>query len=87
MSEKRSEGLIVRAEPMDLAEQICERLLTEVRVMDGGVLWLGTEPEWAGAINTVLVKKGVRVSELCAAPKDSLPVCRGKRWERRGNRR
>jgi hypothetical protein len=66
MSENRSEGLVVGAEPMELAEQICERLLTEVRVMDG-VLWLGAEPEWAGAINTVLVKQGVRVSELCRA--------------------
>jgi hypothetical protein len=74
MSENRSEGLVVRAEPIELAEQICERLLTEVRVMDGSVLWLGAEPEWAGAINTVLVKKGVRVGKLCAARKDTLPV-------------
>ena len=78
MSENSSEGLIVRAEPIELAEQICERLLTEVRVIDGK-LWLGAEPEWAGAINTVLVKKGVRVSELCAARKDTLPVRRAKR--------
>ena len=66
MKENRSEGLLVWAEPMELAEQICERLVTEVRVVDG-VLWLDAEPAWAGAINTVLVKKGVRVSELCRA--------------------
>ncbi len=66
MSENRSEGLVVRAEPIELAEQICERLLNEVRVMDGK-LCLGADPAWAGAINTVLVKKGVRVSEICRA--------------------
>ena len=76
MSENRSEGLVVRAGPIGLAERICERLVTDMRVMDG-VLWLGFEPAWVGAVNTVLVKKGVRVSELCAALKDSLPARRG----------
>ncbi len=66
MSVNRSEGLVVRAEPIGLAEHICERMVTEVRVMDS-VLWLNAEPAAAGAINTVLVKKGVRVSELCLA--------------------
>ncbi len=66
MSENRSEGLVVRAEPIELAERICERLVTDVRIMDG-VLWLGVEPAWAGAVNTVLVKKGVRVTQLCCA--------------------
>jgi hypothetical protein len=34
-----------------------------VRVVDS-VLLLDADPEWAGASNTVLVKKGARVSEL-----------------------
>ncbi len=63
MSDDRSEGLVVRAEPMELAEQICRRLVVEVRVTEGAFL-LVVDPAWAGAINTVLVKKGVRVGEL-----------------------
>jgi hypothetical protein len=61
--ENRSEGLLIRAEPTALAEQLCRRLVEEVRVA-GGALLLAVDPAWAGAINTVLVKKGVRVSEL-----------------------
>jgi hypothetical protein len=34
-----------------------------LRVEDGALL-LKVDPEWAGAINTVLVTKGVRVNEL-----------------------
>ena len=34
-----------------------------VRLVDGALL-LEVEPEWAAAINTVLVKKGVRVEEI-----------------------
>jgi hypothetical protein len=34
-----------------------------VRLEDGAHL-LDADPEWAGAINTVLVTKGVRVDEL-----------------------
>jgi hypothetical protein len=41
----------------------------EVHVVDGALL-LDADPAWAGAINTVLVAKGVRVSELCRARKD-----------------
>jgi hypothetical protein len=64
MPEKdRSEGLRIRAEPLGLAEQLCRRLVAEVRVVDGA-LWLEADPAWSGALNTVLVKKGVRVSEL-----------------------
>ena len=86
MSENRSEGLVVRAEPIKLAERICERLVTDVQVMDGSVLWLGVEPAWAGAVNTVLVKKGVRVSQLCCA--QGFAAC--KTWQavrKAGNRR
>ena len=64
MLENRSgEGLLVRAEPLKLAEEISQRIVDVVRVVDGALL-LDADPAWAGAINTVLVKKGVRVSEL-----------------------
>jgi hypothetical protein len=64
MTENRSEeGLLVRAEPLGLAEEISQRMVEGVRVEDGALL-LKADPEWAGAINTVLVSKGVRVNEL-----------------------
>jgi hypothetical protein len=61
-SDSGSEGLVVRVEPLGLAEEISRRMV-ETRVVDG-TLRLDADPSWAGAINTVLVKKGVRVSEL-----------------------
>jgi hypothetical protein len=57
------EGLLVRAEPKDLAEELAHRMVDVARLEDGALL-LDADPTWAGAINTVLVKKGVRVSEL-----------------------
>jgi hypothetical protein len=57
------EGLLVRAETLGLAEEISQRMVDVVRVEDGAPL-LKADPEWAGAINTVLVSKGVRVNEL-----------------------
>jgi len=63
MFENRSEGLVVRAQPLEQAEHI-SRLMVDVRVADG-VLLLDADPAWAEAINTVLATKGVRVSELC----------------------
>ncbi len=42
--------------------------MVDVRVVDGALL-LDADPAWAGAINTVLVTKGVRVSELCRPQK------------------
>ena len=57
------EGLLVRAEPLVQAEEISRRMVDAVRVEDRALL-LGANPDWAGAINTVLVKKGVTVSEL-----------------------
>ena len=57
------EGLLVRAEPLGLAEDVCRRMVDVVRVVDGALL-LEANPVWAGAINTVLVTKGVRVNEL-----------------------
>jgi hypothetical protein len=57
------EGLLVRAEPLGLAEEISHRMVDVVRIEDDALL-LKADPEWAGAINTVLVSKGVRVDEL-----------------------
>jgi hypothetical protein len=54
--------LLARAEPLALAEELSRRM-ADVRVMDDALL-LDADPSWAGAINTVLVKKGVRVNEL-----------------------
>jgi hypothetical protein len=60
-----AEGLLVRAEPLEWAEEISQRMVDVVRTMDGALL-LDVDPAWAGPINTVLVSKGVRVSELSA---------------------
>jgi hypothetical protein len=57
------EGLLVRAEPLQWAEEISQRMVDVVRVEDGALL-LEADPGWAAAINTVLVAKGVRVNEL-----------------------
>ena len=45
-----------------LAERVCKRLVGGVRVVEGALL-LDADHAWA--VNTVLVKKGVRVNELC----------------------
>jgi hypothetical protein len=63
MVEKRHEGLLVRAEPLQWAEEISQRMVDVVRVEDGALL-LEADPGWAVAINAVLVAKGVRVNEL-----------------------
>ncbi|HEX2742719.1 MAG TPA: hypothetical protein VHM69_19925 [Rubrobacter sp.] len=63
MAEKSSEVLMVGARPLNLAEMVCRRLVEGVRILDDALL-LDADPAWAGAINTVLVKKGVSVSEL-----------------------
>ena len=68
MAEKRNEGLLVKAHPLEQAERISSSMV-EVRVVDGALL-LDADLTWAGAINTVLVTKGVRVSELCRPQKD-----------------
>ncbi len=53
--------MLVRAEPLSLAQSVCEGLVDEVRTMDGALL-LAADPAWAWAINTVLVTKGLMVS-------------------------
>ena len=60
---RREEALLVRAEPRELAQEISQRMVDVVRVEDGALL-LEADPKWAGAINTMLVTKGVRVDEL-----------------------
>jgi hypothetical protein len=69
MIENRTEGLLVRAEPLELAQEVCNRMV-EARVEDGALL-LDADPTLAGAINTVLIDKGVRVSELAKGPRYS----------------
>jgi hypothetical protein len=64
MPENGREGLLVKAEPLGRAEEIV-RMIVDVRVVDGALL-LDADPTWAWAINTVLVMKGLKVSELCA---------------------
>jgi hypothetical protein len=54
------EGLLVRAEPLEWAQEISHRMVDVVRVEDGALL-LDAEPKLAGAINTVLASKGVKV--------------------------
>jgi len=63
MVEKRNEGLLVRAEPLEWAEEITRRMVDVVGVKNGALL-LDAGPELAGAINTVLVSKDVRVKEI-----------------------
>jgi hypothetical protein len=61
--EKSNEGLLVRAEPLEWAEEISQRMV-DVVCHEDGTLLLEVDPEWAGVINTVLVSKGVRVKEI-----------------------
>ena len=57
MLQNGSEGLLlVKAEPLRLAQEISRTMVYVVRVADGALL-LDADPAWAGAINTVLVKK------------------------------
>ncbi len=62
----RNEGLLVRAEPLQWAKQISHTIVDVVRLEDDALL-LQVDPQWAGAINSVLLSKGVRVDELCAS--------------------
>ena len=65
MTENGSEeGLLVRADPLGLAEEVSRRMVDVVQLVDSALL-LDADLAWAEAINTVLVKKGVRISELC----------------------
>jgi hypothetical protein len=62
--EERNEGLLlVIAEPLDVAERLCDRMAKVRGVVDGALL-LEADPAWANPINNVLVHKGVRVKRL-----------------------
>ena len=76
MSEKRGAGLSLKARPLEQAERI-SRSMAGVRVAVEALLF-AVDPAWAGAINTVLVKKGVRVSELRRTEGDDLRLTEGR---------
>jgi hypothetical protein len=63
MIEKRNEGLMVRAEPLEWAEEVSQRMVDVVRVKDDALL-LDAKYEWAEGIYAVLVEKGVKVKEI-----------------------
>lgn len=63
MRENTNEGLLLRVEPLQRAKEVCEMMVGGVRVIEGA-LQLDVGPAYAGAIETVLVEKGMRVSEL-----------------------
>jgi hypothetical protein len=60
-----AQGLLVRAEPLEWAEEISQRMVRVERTLDGGLL-LDVDPAWAEAIETVLLSKGVSLGELVA---------------------
>lgn len=60
------EGLLVRAEPLEWAEEVSQRMVHVERTIDGA-LFLEADPTWAEAIKMVLVSKGVRVNELAGS--------------------
>ena len=57
------EGLLVRAEPLERAQEISQRMVDVVRLGNGALL-LKADPKLAGAIKKVLAKKGVWVKEI-----------------------
>jgi hypothetical protein len=61
--ENRNEGLLIRAEPLRWAQEVCQRMVDVVRIANGALL-LEVDPRLAGALNAVLVEKGVRVKEI-----------------------
>ena len=60
-----AEGLLVRAEPLEWAEEISQRMVHVERTIDAA-LYLEADPAGTESIKTVLVSQGVRVSELSA---------------------
>jgi hypothetical protein len=60
---RREEGLLLRAEPLERAEEISQRMVDVVRHGNGALL-LKVDSAWAGAIEHVLVEKGVEVKEI-----------------------
>ncbi len=69
--EKGSESLLLKAQPLEQAERICNSMV-EVCVVDGDALLLAADPVWAEAINTVLVEKGVKVASCVRVPRSGV---------------
>ncbi|GAA3722016.1 ABC-2 type transport system ATP-binding protein [Spinactinospora alkalitolerans] len=67
VTELRGESVLrVRADPLDRARELLERLVGPDRVaLDGGGLRLRTDPAGAGPLNKELVGAGITVTELC----------------------
>lgn len=63
MHKNTNEGLLIRVEPLQRAKEVLEMMVEGVRVIEGA-LQLDAGPSYAGAIETVLVEKGMRVSEF-----------------------
>ena len=63
LENKSEECLLLRAEPLERAEEVSHRMV-EIERLEDGALMLDVDPSWAGAIKAVLVAQGVRVSEL-----------------------
>jgi hypothetical protein len=63
MIEQINEGLLVRAEPLERAQEISQRMVDVVRLKDSALL-LKANPKLAGAIYAVLVEKGVYVKDI-----------------------
>jgi hypothetical protein len=61
--------LVMRAEPLEQAQRICNNLVEGVRVVDGALL-VEVDQAWAKAINAVLVERGIRVSKLYPSPRE-----------------
>jgi hypothetical protein len=65
MTETRiEEGLLVRAEPLQWAQEISQRMVDVVVRLEDGALLLKADHQWAEAIYAVLVSKGVEVKEI-----------------------
>jgi hypothetical protein len=56
--------LLVRAEPLEQAEQVCRRMVATRVLPTDDALELEVDPAWAWAIKAVLVEKKVWVKEI-----------------------
>jgi hypothetical protein len=75
--ENKNEGLLIRAEPLRWAHEVCHRMADVMRIADGA-LFLAADPQWVGAINAVLVEKGVLVKEIRKQSIPEWPVASGR---------
>ena len=63
MVENRSDGLLVRAEPLQWAKEISQRMVDVVH-LEVSALLLEVDPKWTGPIKEVLAKRSVRVKVI-----------------------